>query len=69
MERDSVYVRAVTEFKRELIRGTLCQHDGNRTRSAVVLGLQRTYLLRLMRELEIHVPPGQSWKRRKAGTG
>jgi hypothetical protein len=50
---------AVTEFKRRLIEATLCQWGGNRTRSARALGLQRTYLLRLIREFDIHVPrPG-----------
>ena len=37
---------AVTEFKRRLIEATLWQEQGNRTRAARVLGLQRTYLLR-----------------------
>ena len=47
---------AVTEFKRRLIEATLCQWGGNRTRAARALGLQRTYLLRLMREFEVNVP-------------
>ena len=47
---------AVTDFKRRLIETTLTQLGGNRTRTARALGLQRTYLLRLMREFEIHVP-------------
>ena len=48
---------AVGEFKRRLIEATLAQAGGNRTRAARTLGLQRTYLLRLMREFQIHVPP------------
>ena len=48
---------AVGEFKRRLIEATLAQAGGNRTRAARALGLQRTYLLRLMREFQIHVPP------------
>jgi ABC-type methionine transport system permease subunit len=35
----------VTEFKRRLIETTLTELDGNRTRAARALGLQRTYLL------------------------
>jgi hypothetical protein len=49
---------AVTEFKRRLIETTLTELDGNRTRAARALGLQRTYLLRLMREFAVHVPAG-----------
>jgi DNA-binding NtrC family response regulator len=48
---------AVSDFKRRLIEATLAQAGGNRTRAAKALGLQRTYLLRLMREFEIHIPP------------
>ena len=47
---------AVTEFKRCLIEATLAQSGGNRTRAAKALGLQRTYLLRLMREFQIRMP-------------
>ena len=55
---------AVSEFKRRLIEATLAQSGGNRTRAAKALGLQRTYLLRLMREFQIHVPASQSPPRR-----
>jgi len=54
----------VSEFKRRLIEATLTQSGGNRTRAAKALGLQRTYLLRLMREFQIHVPAGQNAQRR-----
>ena len=47
---------AVSDFKR-LLEATLTQAGGNRTRAARALGLQRTYLLRLIREFEIRVPP------------
>jgi DNA-binding NtrC family response regulator len=47
---------AVLEFKRRLIEATLHQLGGNRTRTARALGLQRTYLLRLMREFGVNVP-------------
>jgi hypothetical protein len=57
---------AVTEFKRRLIETTLTELGGNRTRAARALGLQRTYLLRLMREFAVHVPAGAVPPRRGA---
>jgi Nif-specific regulatory protein len=59
---------AVSEFKRRLIEATLCQMGGNRTLAARVLGLQRTYLLRLIRELGVATPP-PARRRRIAGAG
>src|SRR5262249_12304026 len=47
---------AVSEFKRRLIEATLTQAGGNRTRAARALGLQRTYLLRPIREFEVRIP-------------
>jgi DNA-binding NtrC family response regulator len=58
---------AVTEFKRRLIEATLSQMGGNRTRTARALGLQRTYLLRLMREFGITGPPAPSAVGKPAG--
>jgi Bacterial regulatory protein, Fis family len=55
---------AVTEFKRRLIEATLFQLGGNRTRTARALGLQRTYLLRLMREFGVNVPHRETPARR-----
>jgi DNA-binding NtrC family response regulator len=55
---------AVSDFKRRLLEATLTQAGGNRTRAARALGLQRTYLLRLIREFEIRVPPGSMPPRR-----
>ncbi len=55
---------AVCDFKRRLLEATLTQAGGNRTRAARALGLQRTYLLRLIREFEIRVPPGPVAARR-----
>lgn len=55
---------AVSEFKRHLLEATLTQSGGNRTRAARALGLQRTYLLRLIREFEIRVPPATMSPRR-----
>jgi DNA-binding NtrC family response regulator len=59
---------AVGEFKRRLIEATLAQSGGNRTRAARALGLQRTYLLRLMREFQIRIPASAPPPRRSAAT-
>ena len=59
---------AVAEFKRQLIEVTLRRVGGNRTLAADVLGLQRTYLLRLIRELGVATPPPQR-RRRIVGAG
>jgi DNA-binding NtrC family response regulator len=57
---DSSYRAAVVEFKRRLIETTLQNNGGNRTHAARALGLQRTYLLRLIRDLGAMVPtPGR----------
>jgi DNA-binding NtrC family response regulator len=53
----SGYHGAVSEFKRRLIEATLHQMRGNRTHTARALGLQRTYLLRLIRDLHVAAPP------------
>jgi DNA-binding NtrC family response regulator len=47
---------AVTEFKRRLLENALEETGGNRTRAARRLGLQRTYLLRLIRQLGVTAP-------------
>jgi DNA-binding NtrC family response regulator len=56
-DRPLGYHGAVCDFKRRLIETTLQQVRGNRTHAARALGLQRTYLLRLMRELQVTAPP------------
>ena len=53
----SAFQKEVDNFKRELLRTALESHRGNRTHAARALGLQRTYLLRLMRDLKVRVPP------------
>jgi hypothetical protein len=47
-----------------LIEATLHAASGNRTHAARRLGLQRTYLLRLMRELRVTAPPPPERRRR-----
>ena len=51
------YHGAVSDFKRRLIEATLHETRGNRTHAARTLGLQRTYLLRLIRDLGVAAPP------------
>jgi Nif-specific regulatory protein len=43
----------VRAYKQTLIRAALQQSGGNQTRAAELLGLQRTYLVKLLRSLEI----------------
>src|SRR2546430_6012011 len=55
--------------KKNIIKATLHQARGNRTYAARSLGLQRTYLLRLIRELRGSVPlphPGHHKERSAA---
>jgi DNA-binding NtrC family response regulator len=60
------YHGAVSEFKRRLIEATLHQARGNRTHAARALGLQRTYLLRLIRDLGVAAPPPPARRRSSA---
>jgi DNA-binding NtrC family response regulator len=63
------YHGAVSEFKRRLIEATLYQVKGNRTHAARALGLQRTYLLRLIRELAVPAPPPPERRRLESRAG
>ena len=63
------YHSAVCDFKRRLIEATLAQMRGNRTHTARALGLQRTYLLRLIRELGVTAPPPPPPRRGSAAAG
>jgi len=56
-ESVSAFHQGVDAYKKQLLQTTLEAHHGNRTHAARALGLQRTYLLRLMRDFEIRVPP------------
>jgi DNA-binding NtrC family response regulator len=57
----------VVQYKRELLLAALARHGGNRTHAARALGLQRTYLLRLIRDLALDVPPApRAWPARSA---
>ncbi len=48
---------AIRQFKRALLEQALACANGNRTYAARALGLQRTYLLRLIRDLDVAAPP------------
>ena len=48
------YHEAVGRFKREFLVQMLAAHGGNRTWTARAIGLQRTYLLRLLREFGLN---------------
>lgn len=63
------YHGAVCDFKRRLIEATLHQVQGNRTHAARALGLQRTYLLRLIRELRVVAPPPPPRRRTNGAAG
>ena len=47
---------AVRRFKRQLLAQTLERTHGNRTHATRALGLQRTYLLRLIHDLDVLLP-------------
>lgn len=53
----TTYGKAVGEFKKQLLVNALQACRGNRTRAARALGLQRTYLMRLIRHFNIAIPP------------
>jgi DNA-binding NtrC family response regulator len=48
---------AVNTFKRQFILDALSSFDGNRSRAAAALGIERTSLLRLIRDLRIDEAP------------
>jgi len=48
---DFTYHSAVDDFRRDLINKTLAQTQGSRVAAAKILGLQRTYLSRLIKSL------------------
>jgi transcriptional regulator with PAS, ATPase and Fis domain len=51
---------AMSAFKRTFVRAVLAANDGNRSRAAAALKIERTSLLRLIRELGItDLPDGQ----------
>jgi DNA-binding NtrC family response regulator len=49
------YKEALVEAKRQIVRRALRSSDGNQTRASELLGIQRSYLNRLMKDLNIEV--------------
>jgi Response regulator containing CheY-like receiver, AAA-type ATPase, and DNA-binding domains len=60
---------AVSAFKRRFILHVLSHFDGNRSRTAAALGIERTSLLRLIRDLGIAPAPRPQRGRPAASTG
>jgi DNA-binding NtrC family response regulator len=56
LTRDLPYREAVTEFKRRLIGRVLDECSGNQTKAAERLGLQRSYLNRMIKDLDLRTP-------------
>lgn len=57
MSAGQTYHAAVRQFRLRLIEEALLRTGGNRTYAARRLGIQRSYLLRLIRKLAVSVPP------------
>jgi len=51
--KTSLFYQLVTTEKARIISEALRRHNGNRTHTAKALGLQRTYLIRLIRTLRL----------------
>ena len=45
-------------YRKKIIRDALAASDGNQTKAAEQLGLQRTYLARLIKKYDLQSPPG-----------
>ena len=50
---DKTLKTAIDSFKKEYLTKILEENDWNQTKTAAVLGIQRTYVIRLMNELHI----------------
>jgi DNA-binding NtrC family response regulator len=62
--RGKKFHEAVKEFKQWTIQDALKRSEGNQTKAAEILGLQRTYLAKLIRLLEIKAAPNPTEKDR-----
>ena len=51
----SLYLRLVRQARRDIIKGALLASGGNRSLAAESLGMQRTYLVHLVRDLGIDI--------------
>ena len=50
------YHDALNRYRCALVRAALIRSGGNRTHAAAALGIERTYLLKLIRAFPIDVP-------------
>jgi len=50
------YRDAVNRYRGALVRAALIRHGGNRTQAAAALGIERTYILKMIHRLQIDVP-------------
>lgn len=50
----SLYWTLLQDARREIITAALISNDGNRTQAARTLGIQRTYLTRMISTLKIN---------------
>ncbi|MCZ7626555.1 MAG: hypothetical protein M5R38_12895 [Candidatus Methylomirabilis sp.] len=62
--KDKGFHETVKEFKRWVIQDALKRSQGNQTKAAERLGLQRTYLAKLVRLLQIKADPSLTEKER-----
>jgi Nif-specific regulatory protein len=53
--KDKPFYETVKNYKRYVIEDALKKSNGNQSKAARLLGLQRTYLARLIRQLNISV--------------
>jgi transcriptional regulator with PAS, ATPase and Fis domain len=51
--KTGLFYQLVAAAKARTIRETLRRHGGNRTHAARALGIQRTYLIRLIRTVDV----------------
>ena len=55
VHKDKPFYETVKNYKRYVIEDALKKSSGNQSKAARLLGLQRTYLARLIRQLNISV--------------
>jgi len=63
MRKRGLYYRLLDHQKRKILRRAVEEAGGNRTRAAAFLQIQRTYLLLLVRKLNMTLPPPHTKRR------
>ncbi len=59
---------AERQFRAELLTETLRAHGWNRSHAARALGIERTYLIKIMRELKLSLPRPARWDHKRRTT-